>query len=141
MLVGAMSGQRRWSHQTDLAAHASSASQARAFVSLHLLAHDLAVMVDDIQLVVSELATNAMMHAQTPFTVSLWAVDGTVRLEVLDGSNVGPALMVPNSLDPSGRGVAIVDAVSRDWGTVSRASGGKSVWAEFEIPGTHPPSG
>jgi len=44
-------------------------------VSRHLLAHDLADMVDDLQLVVSELATNAMLHAQTPFTVSLRMFD------------------------------------------------------------------
>ena len=62
-----MAVQRRWSHETHLAAEAISASQARVFVSRHLLAHDLANLVDDVRVVVSELATNAMLHAQTPF--------------------------------------------------------------------------
>ena len=135
-----MSVQRRWSHETDLAAHASSASQARAFVSRHLLAHDLANMVDDLQLVVSELATNAMLHAQTPFTVSLRAFDATLRLEVLDGSDVVPSMVVAGSLDTYGRGVTIVQTMSRDWGFLSRTSGGKSVWAEFDIPRTYTPA-
>ena len=40
--------------------------------------------------------------------------------------------MVTRSLDKSGRGIAIVQALSRDWGVPSRASGGKSVWAQFD---------
>ena len=135
-----MSPQRRWSHETDLAPEASSASLARAFVGRHLRAHDLVTMVDDVQLVVSELATNAMLHAQTPFTVSLRAFDSTLRLEVADGSSVDPTMVVVSLLDSYGRGLAIVRAVSRDWGVLSRASGGKSVWAEFDLRATYPPA-
>ena len=123
---------RLWSHETSLTAEASSAARARAFVSRHLRDHDLRHLVDDIEVVVSELATNAMAHAQTPFTVILCAFDETVVLEVSDQSRAEPSLVVARALDTSGRGVAIVQALSRDWGVLSRASGGKSVWAEFD---------
>ena len=127
-----MTVHRLWSHETSLAAEASSAPRARAFVSRHLRDHDLRHLVDDIEVVVSELATNAMAHAQTPFTVILCAFDETVVLEVSDQSRAHPSLVVARALDTSGRGVAIVQALSRDWGVLSRASGGKSVWAEFD---------
>jgi anti-sigma regulatory factor (Ser/Thr protein kinase) len=96
-------------------------------------------LVDDVQLVVSELVTNALLHANPPFTVILAAFERTVRLEVLDGgSYLVPSLVVAQSLETTGRGVAIVEAMSRDWGVTSGSSGGKSVWAEFDIPGaTH----
>lgn len=127
-----MNVHRLWSHETSLAAEASSAALARAFVIQHLLDHNLAHLADDIELVVSELATNAMAHAQTPFSVTLCAFDQTVVLEVSDASGAEPSLVVARALDTSGRGVAIVQALSRDWGVLSRASGGKSVWAEFD---------
>ena len=62
----------------------------------------------------------------------LCAFDETVVLEVSDESRAEPSLVVARALDTSGRGVAIVQALSRDWGVLSRASGGKSVWAEFD---------
>ena len=127
-----MNVHRLWSHETSLAPEASSAAQARAFVSQHLLDHDLPHLVDDIEVVVSELATNAMAHAHTPFTVILCAFDDTVVLEVSDASRTEPSLIVARALDTTGRGVAIVQALSRDWGVLPRASGGKSVWAEFD---------
>jgi anti-sigma regulatory factor (Ser/Thr protein kinase) len=135
-----MSVQRRWSHETLLDAHATSASHARAFVTGHLVAHDLADMVDDLRLVVSELATNALHHAQSPFTVRLRAFEATLRLEVVDGSDVVPSAVAAGPLDTYGRGMVIVQAVSRDWGTLPRATGGKSVWAEFDIPRTYSPA-
>ena len=126
-----------WLHRTEFAADASSASEARAFVTLHLLDHDLGHLVDDVQVVVSELATNAMLHAQTPFMVILRALNGSVRLEVQDGSQVEPILVMARGLDTGGRGVAIVNALSRDWGVIANTSGGKSVWAEFQPARAH----
>jgi len=124
-----------WSHETELAAVASSACLARVFVSGHLSAHELAYLVEDIELVVSELATNAMVHACTPFTVILGACEDTVSLRVRDGSHLSPTLVGARALDTSGRGLVIVQALSRDWGVTAHASGGKSVWAEFEVRG------
>lgn len=127
-----MTVHRPWSHRAELAAEATSAFQARAFVSRHLLAHELPHLVDDVELVVSELVTNALLHASPPFSVFLGAAGDTVRLEVLDGSEDSPTLVVARVLDTGGRGISIVKAVSRDWGVDTEASGGKSVWAAFE---------
>lgn len=124
-----------WSHQTEFALEASSASHARAFVTRHLIEHDLAHLVEDVELVVSELATNAIVHARTPFSVTLRATHGTVLLEVLDGTRVAPTLVVARPSDSSGRGIALVQALCRDWGVNARLPTGKSVWAEFDIDG------
>jgi anti-sigma regulatory factor (Ser/Thr protein kinase) len=120
-----------WSHTTEFAAEANSVSDARAFVRRHLLDHGMGPLVDDVELVVSELATNALVHAHTPFMVILLVCEGSVRLEVLDGSQIGPVMVMAQALDTGGRGVAIVNALSRDWGVIANMSGGKSVWAEF----------
>jgi anti-sigma regulatory factor (Ser/Thr protein kinase) len=130
-----MSVPRRWSHQTQLPAEPGSVSRARAFVAAHLVDHGMADLVDDVALVASELATNAIVHAGSPFTVTLGASADTIRLEVLDGTHTGPTLRAARTWDTSGRGLAIVQALSRDWGVSARVPGGKSVWAEFGIEG------
>jgi len=130
----AMDGE--WRHEIDLAKHALSVSEARDFVTVHLVDHDLEPLVDDLRLVVSELATNALKYAQTGFEVVLRGAGGRVRLEVYDGSGALPVLVSAQDLDTGGRGVAIVDNLSRDWGAVRQRRGGKSVWAEFDRPAT-----
>ena len=121
-----------WSHDTELAAQAISASRAREFVRRHLAEHELSYLADEVQLVVSELVTNALMHARTPFRVALRAVDRSVMVEVRDGSPSDPSPGDARHLDTGGRGLAIVDQLSRDWGVVADADGGKSVWAAFD---------
>ena len=121
-----------WSYVIELQVHVRSASQARQFVAEHLAQHELSYLTDDVQLVVSELATNALVHARTPFTVSLKALERSVLLMVEDGSTVGPLFVAPRDLDVGGRGLRIVQVVSRDWGVSMDAGGGKSVWAVFD---------
>jgi hypothetical protein len=57
-----------WSYDIRLDTQPVSASRARGFVRLHLAGHGLAYFRDDVVLVVNELATNAMVHAQTSFS-------------------------------------------------------------------------
>ena len=85
-----MNVDRDWSHSTEFEAADSSASDAREFVTRHLLEHHLEHLIDDVQLVASELATNAIAHAHTRFMVTLAATDESVRLEVLDESRASP---------------------------------------------------
>ena len=127
-----MNVDKEWSHSTEFEAADSSASDAREFVTRHLLEHDLGHLIDDVQLVASELATNAIAHAHTRFSVTLAATDESVRLEVLDESPSEPVMMIARPMDTGGRGVAIVDALSREWGSTAGRSGGKSVWATFD---------
>ena len=121
-----------WSHDTRLAAEPRSASLARDFICLHLLAHQLSHLVDDVRLVVSELATNAVAHAKTPFVVTLSSTNGTVLLDIQDGSTSAVVPYTPDVMDMSGRGILIVELLSQQWGTSIDDRGFKSVWASFQ---------
>jgi anti-sigma regulatory factor (Ser/Thr protein kinase) len=123
----------QWSHEIRLEARPISASRSRDFVRRHLVEHALTHLSNDVELVVSELSTNALMHAGTSFTVSLQAFEQTLLLKVEDGSSVEPSVHAVRVLGTSGRGMAIVSSLSRDWGVDVRADGGKSVWAEFSL--------
>lgn len=120
-----------WSHETVLAAEPMSAALARDFVSVHLVAHQLLHLVEDVRLVASELATNAVAHAQTPFAVTLSSANGAVRLAVRDESPSAPVRSAPDVMDMSGRGLMIVESLSQRWGTSTDGHGFKSVWACF----------
>jgi len=120
-----------WSHETVLAAEPMSAALARDFVCVHLVAHHLLHLVEDVRLVASELATNAVAHAQTPFAVTLSSANGAVRLAVQDGSPSAPVRSAPDVMDMSGRGLMIVESLSQRWGTSTDGHGFKSVWACF----------
>src|SRR6476646_9215112 len=119
------------SHETVLAAEPVSASKARGFVHQHLVAHDLQYLVEDIRLVASELATNAVVHARTPFVVTLWELNGVVLLAMRDGSASVPVRSMPQVMDLGGRGLVLVEQLSHEWGASTDVSGSKSVWASF----------
>jgi anti-sigma regulatory factor (Ser/Thr protein kinase) len=125
-----------WSYATILAAEPRSAREAREFVCVHLIAHDLPHLVDDIRLVVSELAANAVAHARTPFRVTLSRVSGLVRLAVQDESPSVPAKSEPGDTDECGRGLLIVELLSTEWGATTDGAGLKSVWASFRAADT-----
>ena len=106
---------------------------ARSFVARTLREWKLGALVDDAQLVVSELASNAVLHSGSEVRVTLRS-DGKcwVRIELRD-DNPRPPVPVAFSYDAtSGRGLSMVDAVSTSWG-VGRHGGGKTVWAELAI--------
>lgn len=124
-----------WVHETVLSAHPASAHRARDFVSMHLVEHGLLHLVDDLRLAVSELATNAVQHARTPFTVTLQKHGASVLLTVKDGSTKAPAPADAHLLALGGRGLSIVDCLSREWGVISGSDGTKSVWASFDEHG------
>jgi anti-sigma regulatory factor (Ser/Thr protein kinase) len=127
-------GHAHWSHESLFVAEARSVAAAREFVRGHLLHHGLSFLVEDVQLVVSELATNAMIHARTPFTVTLAERDRSVLLTVRDGSPERPVQVSASVLDMRGRGVSIVAKVSSKWGVAAAVDAGhaKSVWALFD---------
>jgi anti-sigma regulatory factor (Ser/Thr protein kinase) len=110
----------------------ASASAARRFLA-QLTGFDDAEVTFRLSVLVSELVNNAVIHANTPLTVSVSPGDGAVRVSVSDGSLDPP---VPQSLGPnhpSGRGLKIVDALADDWGyTVDEQ--GKTVWFEVVPP-------
>jgi anti-sigma regulatory factor (Ser/Thr protein kinase) len=92
--------------------------------------HHLEVL-DEAELVISELVTNGVRHAAPPLTirVSCPAGDG-LQISVTDGSADGPTARDADDLDETGRGMALVDYVSDDWG-VDRDENGKTVWVHL----------
>ena len=122
-----------WSHRFTLAPAAESVPVARRFVRTHLLEHDLPGPVDDLQVVASELVTNAVRHARTPFTVLLAGSDTVITLTVSDGSEQPPVLGTASPADVHGRGLLIVDQFSDAWGVSVESPDVKSVWASFDV--------
>ncbi len=87
-------------------------------------------LVETCELLVSELATNAVLHARTPFTVMIER-QPVLRVEVHDGDPRPPH---PRDYGPeasSGRGLHLVEMLSQSSGTVTLPDGGKSVWFEM----------
>jgi anti-sigma regulatory factor (Ser/Thr protein kinase) len=116
---------------------ASSAGAARSFVRRTLTAWGADEFEEKVVLVVSELVTNAAVHAGTELQVSLRLAGETLRLEVRDGSPQMPRQR-PLDLDATtGRGLRLVAALSRKWGA-EEAPPGKMVWCEIG-PEPHEP--
>ena len=122
-----------WSHQASWPRDPSSVSHARRFVTDRLTEHGETGVVDAARLVVSELVTNAVRHANAGFDLSLARVGDRVMLRVRDGAPGRPQVRhVPvDSLD--GRGLALVEHVSSEWGVTDEGDGTKSVWAAFDV--------
>ncbi len=110
---------------------------ARAFAGEILTGWEVRARdVEAVQLVVSELVTNAVRHAPdtAAIVLQLLAGDGCVQVRVSDNGRGAPERRSPP--DPgtgidSGRGVWIVDAFTDRWGTEPDGHGGKTVWCDL----------
>lgn len=114
----------------DFAAGRLAPAAARQFAAEVLTSwgHS-ASLLEDAKLVVSELASNAVLHTRSAFSVEIRPHGATVRVSVRDASPVRPVLCNDRTA-VSGRGVFLVDALSANWG-VDLVPGGKWVWAEL----------
>ena len=81
--------------------------------------------------IVSEVVTNAILHAGTAFTVKVAHGEGSIRVEVTDDSGALPVKRSYGSSAATGRGLHIIEAMSDKWG-VSMQDTGKTVWFELE---------
>lgn len=85
---------------------------------------------------VTELATNAVLHAGTPFRVTFRRIGDRIRCEVSDGSTEPPRICHYSVEASTGRGLRLVDQLATTWG-VTAGDGGKTVWFELDLdPGT-----
>lgn len=116
----------------DLPALPQTVRGARDFATEVLadLASDDAV--DDVTLALSEVVTNAVLHAGTTIKVSVAVGREVVRVEVADGSPRVPSARDYASTAGTGRGLRLVAALTARWGVDVR-SGGKSVWFEVSL--------
>lgn len=81
-------------------------------------------------LLVSELATNAVLHAHSRLRLSVLCRDGVVRIEVRDDDPTLPRAVEPDPLQPGGRGIMLVNLLADHWG-VNGNRRGKTVWFEL----------
>jgi hypothetical protein len=103
---------------------------ARHFVIGALHPDSADELLDDAALVVTELATNAVLHARSGFTVVVSQAPDRVRIAVRDASPVPPAGQPASAVACSGRGLAMVAAVASRW-SCEPLGFGKVVWAEL----------
>jgi anti-sigma regulatory factor (Ser/Thr protein kinase) len=85
---------------------------------------------DDVALIVTELASNAIRHARSGFTLVLSAYQDVVRIEVRDrgGMRSGERLQAMQV-----HGLGVVATLASAWGVVSLGDAGKAVWAELKL--------
>jgi len=116
----------------DLAPETESVPQARRFVRELLAAapHDVQI-VDAAELCVSELVTNAVLHARTEVQVRVEDLGEAIRLEVRDRSTVMPRRIVHSVRSATGRGMEMVSLLARSWGVDLVDDRTKSVWCEL----------
>jgi DNA-binding NarL/FixJ family response regulator len=126
-VVEAVLDQRR----TQLAADVRSSAGARRFMEETLRRWQCGDVLDIVNILVSELVTNAITHAKSEAEVTVLLTPTSIRIEVTDTGEGTPQAKELVHEGTSGRGLAIVDVMSSAWGVEPRERG-KTVW--FEVP-------
>ncbi|WP_328912666.1 MULTISPECIES: ATP-binding protein [unclassified Streptomyces] len=137
-----------------LVAVVTAVGLSRAFVRQTLAGWQLPDLVDSAELIVSELVTNAveatgitdpsptweMVEAHHVVGVRLRVVHRRLYVEVWDRANGSPVVSPQSPDAEGGRGLFLVNSLSRRWATYRPAQGGKVVWSELALPGpVNPP--
>ena len=121
--------------QFVLLSEPASAGAGRRAVS-QVLAHwgVAAEIVSDAVLVVSELVTNAVLHApgSAALTLDLALAAGVLRVALSDSNPAPPRRRTPSRQDEGGRGIGILDTLASRWGVADRP-GGKALWFEIDL--------
>lgn len=109
-----------------------SVSEARRQVRDLLLSSDREDLLDPTLLLVSEVVTNALLHAGTSIDLAATLDDSGLRVEVGDGSQHLPSLRRYGATAGTGRGLQMLETLVDDWG-VTLHGRGKTVW--FHVSG------
>ena len=83
-------------------------------------------------LLVSELVTNALVHGAAPVALRVRSSRRRLYIEVTDGARYRPHRRVARETDENGRGLELLEALSRRWGVRPQLAG-KVVWAEHDL--------
>jgi serine phosphatase RsbU (regulator of sigma subunit)/anti-sigma regulatory factor (Ser/Thr protein kinase) len=110
----------------------TSARRARSLIRRPLRQWGLTDLQPAVELLVSELVTNAVRYAQGKIGLRL-ILEGGLVCEVLDDSAALPRLRHPDDDDERGRGLQVVSQVAQRWGA-RRSLTGKVVWCELPLP-------
>lgn len=115
-----------------LPASTDSVPAARKFARDALVNSD--ADVDTVVLLVSEVVTNAILHARSDVLLAVEARGDVARVEVTDASPVRPRPHRFATESATGRGLRLLDQLSLRWGADAHQSGGKVVWFEVGAP-------
>ncbi|WP_327321962.1 ATP-binding protein [Streptomyces sp. NBC_01210] len=110
----------------------SSVREARRIVRTQLAQWALHEQIDDTELLVSELVTNALCHAWGPVRLTFCRPSRHpgIRCEIEDANPSGPTRRQAREHEEEGRGLYMLTLLSRSWGS-DRTSAGKVVWFEL----------
>jgi CheY-like chemotaxis protein/anti-sigma regulatory factor (Ser/Thr protein kinase) len=129
-------GHRRYpTAVVDLGPQPADVPAARRFLARHLRRFGCSDLLDDAHVVVTELVTNAFVHAGTRCELRAGLTDHVLRLQVTD---YGPGMPDPRAADDRaehGRGLLLISALCVAWGVEALPGGGKVVWAELPRSG------
>jgi len=127
-----------WHRQRDAPCAAGSANGARRTVRSWLgevfpgtAAADL---IDDAELVTSELTTNAVNAGCGILALRLIVHDHWLEVALQDDATGDPEIRRLTPTMTSGRGLSIVEALSLGWGVEPAPAGGKTVWSRLAVP-------
>jgi len=112
---------------------------AQDFIARSLLGAGLGPLIPAASLVVSELVDNSAIHAGSDIELSAQWNLGLLRLAVRDSSPDQAHRRYPQFVDGQGRGLSVVAALSRTFGVLPTADGGKVVWAVLNAARQDPP--
>jgi CheY-like chemotaxis protein/anti-sigma regulatory factor (Ser/Thr protein kinase) len=115
-----------------VAERADEIVNARQFVAHHGEAWGYDDVIDDALVVVSELVTNAILHARSACDLRVKDADHILRIEVIDDGQGSPELQRPAAHAEHGRGLLLVSAMCAAWGVDTLSDGRKMVWAELK---------
>jgi anti-sigma regulatory factor (Ser/Thr protein kinase) len=116
----------------DLPPEPASATRARRLARDRLTVLCTPDMLETVSLLVTELVTNAILHARTPLRLVIEAHPDRVRICVEDSSPQQPEVHHYGTDAVTGRGLALVEQLASSWG-VDTTLTGKVVWCEIMI--------
>jgi two-component sensor histidine kinase len=107
-------------------------AQCRELACGWLESRGLSDLADTVELLVSELATNALRHGRGDIRLRL-LMDATLVCEVWDNGYAQPRRRRASDTDEGGRGLQLVSLLADRWGS-RRTPSGKTVWFELALP-------
>jgi anti-anti-sigma regulatory factor len=123
----------RCRRQVQLPCDPASARLARRLVEETCDEWGIPEMATNAVVVASELTDNMVDHARSDGWLRLDLHSNTLTVAVADADPHPPQLRIPGLRAAGGRGLVLVDKLSRTWGTVPRLPDGKVVWATFTV--------
>jgi anti-sigma regulatory factor (Ser/Thr protein kinase) len=116
----------------DLQPDRENVSRARTFAVEHSASVGTDETTDVVELLVSELVTNAILHAGTKISLRLSYDDGLFRVGVRDASTAEARRRHCGKGATTGRGLELIEALASAWGVDSDAHG-KTVWFTLRV--------